>query len=266
MKSILAPAGLLLAGCLLPALPASAGDWPHWQNSSVTYLNGHDFRVQPGQQQTLTFEHANGWKYGDTFLFVDITTFNGTNDPANGSLVWYGEFAPRLSLGKLWGDALAAGPVRDVLLASAYEFGEGPAEAWLLGPGFDLAVPGFDWFQLNLYRRHTRHGRDGDGLWQITPIWAWTVPVGRSDLLIDGFVDWVAGDDGAVHSHLHFNPQLKYDLGKAAGWGEKTVYVGVEYDYWKNKFGIDDDGPVGRAIPGGSDQNAASLLLKVHLP
>ena len=258
-------AGLLFAGCLLPVAPAIAGEWLQWQDNSVTYLAGRDYTVNPGRQQTLTFEHADGWKYGDTFLFVDVTAFNGESDPGSGSVAWYGEVAPRLSLGKLSGHALAAGPVKDVLLATAYEFGEGDVESWLVGPGIDLDIPGFDYVQLNVYRRHPRHG-DGDAQWQVTPVWAWTVPVGRSDLLVDGFIDWVVDNGGGRHAHLHFNPQVKYDLGKAVGWGDKTVYVGVEYDYWKNKFGIDDDGTLGRDVLGGTDQNTASLLLKVHLP
>lgn len=258
-------AGLLLAGCLSPAVPAVAGEWLQWQDNSLTYLVGRDYTVSPDRQQTLTFEHANGWKYGDTFLFVDVTAFNGETDPGTGGVAWYGEFAPRFSLGKLSGRGLAAGPVRDVLLATAYEFGEGDVESWLVGPGVDLDIPGFDYVQLNVYRRHPRHG-DGEAQWQVTPVWAWTVPVGRSDLRVDGFIDWVVDNGRGRHAHLHFNPQVKYDLGKAAGWGEKTVYVGVEYDYWKNKFGIDDDGVLGRDVLGGTDQNTASLLLKVHLP
>ncbi len=42
-----------------------------------------------------------------------------------------------------------------------YEFGEGNNNAYLIGPGFDLNVPGFDYFQLNFYQRHT--GRRSPG-------------------------------------------------------------------------------------------------------
>ncbi|MGH8073445.1 MAG: outer membrane protein OmpK [Lysobacter sp.] len=260
------PAGLLLAGSLLSATPAVAAEWLHWQNNSLSYLNGDDFTVQPARQQTLTLEHADGWKYGDNFLFVDITRFNGEADAGSGASAWYGEFAPRLSLGKISGRPVSAGPVKDVLLAMAYEFGEGPVETWLVGPGIDLDVPGLDYLQLNVYRRQPRGGRAGDGQWQVTPVWALTLPVGRSDVLVDGFIDWVVDNRDGSHAQLHFNPQVKYDVGKAIGWTEKTVYVGVEYDYWKNKFGIDHDSHFGRDVLGGTDQNTASLLVKVHLP
>lgn len=256
----------LIGGCLAPAAPAIAAEWLQWQNNSLSYLNGRNYTVTPSDQQTLTMEHANAWKYGDTFAFIDVTAFNGKSDIDAGAVTYYGEFAPRFSLGKITGRTIDAGIVTDVLLATGYEFGEGDVETWLIGPGVDLAVPGFDYMQLNVYRRHSRHGSNGDRQWQVTPTWAWTVPIGRSDLLIDGFIDWVIDNGATKHAHLHFNPQVKYDLGKALGWGAKTVYVGFEYDYWKNKFGIDDDGFVGQEVFGGTDQSTASLLLKVHLP
>src|SRR3546814_981017 len=54
-------------------------------------------------------------------------------------------------------------------LAMTYEFGEGDNESYLIGPGFDLAIPGFDYFQLNFYNRQTEGPRAGDNVWQITP-------------------------------------------------------------------------------------------------
>lgn len=251
---------LLTASCLATACAASAAPLL-WQNNSLTYLYGKDFTIDPSIQQTVTFEHASGWSVGDLFVFVDSIHFNG--DVADDSTL-YGEISPRLSFGKLLDRPLQFGPVKDVLLAATYEFGEDDVEAWLLGPGFDLDLPGFDYFSLNFYQRQTKGSRDGDGVWQITPVWSYTIPVGRSDLLIDGFADWVVDNDKGYHANLHFNPQIKYDLGKALAWGEKQLYVGIEYDYWKNKFGIDDDSFLGDTLLGGTDQNTASLLVKAH--
>ncbi len=247
---------LCLAVTGLLAGPAMADDWLHWQDFSLTYLYGKDFKVNPKIQQTVTFEYANSWKYGDAFVFVDSLHFNG--DVEDDSSL-YGEISPRLSFGKISGTELKFGPVTDVLLAMTYEFGEDDVESYLIGPGFDLAIPGFDFFTLNFYRRHTDGDRDGDGVWQITPAWSYTIPVGRSDIRIDGFMDWVVDNDESYHANLHFNPQIKYDLGKALNWGAKQFYVGIEYDYWKNKFGIEDG-----SVPFRTDQNTASLLVKVH--
>lgn len=249
--------GLLLGG------PAAA-DLMQWQDNSLTYLYGKNYKVDPGIEQTITFEHASGWSIGDLFLFVDSIHFNGGRNGAGDSRTFYGEITPRLSFGKLLDRPLRFGPVKDVLLAATYEFGEDDVDAYLLGPAVDLDLPGFDYFQLNAYYRRPDGGRDGRGVWQITPVWSYTVPVGNSDLLVDGYLDWVVDNDDSYHANLHVNPQIKYDLGKAMGWGVKHFYVGLEYDYWSDKYGIDDDGYVGRELLGGTDQNTASLLLKVH--
>ncbi|MDH0036293.1 outer membrane protein OmpK [Pseudomonas sp. GD04019] len=254
---------LSLAATLLSG-QAMAADLLQWQDNSLTYLNGIDFKVDPPRQQTLTFEHASGWSFGDLFVFVDGIKYNteATNGAGDGHS-FYGEISPRLSFGKLSGSDLAFGPIKDVLLAATYEFGEDDVDSYLLGPAVDLNVPGFDFFQLNTYYRETDGKRDGSGVWQITPAWSYTVAVGNSDLVIDGFMDWVVDNDDSYHANLHFNPQIKYDMAKAMGWG-KRFYVGVEYDYWSDKYGIDDDSVLGDEILGGTDQSAISLLLKGH--
>lgn len=255
--------GLSLAATLASG-QALAADLLQWQDNSLTYLNGIDFKVDPPKQQTVTFEHASGWSFGDLFIFVDGIKYNteATNGAGDGH-TFYGEISPRLSLGKISGADLSFGPVKDVLLAATYEFGEDDVDSYLLGPAVDLNIPGFDYFQLNTYLRTTDGRRDGDNVWQITPVWSYTIPVGDSDLVIDGFMDWVVDNDDSYHANLHFNPQIKYDLAKAMGWG-KRFYVGVEYDYWSDKYGIDDNGFIGSEILGGTDQSAISLLAKAH--
>ncbi|QLF94602.1 hypothetical protein HW090_15915 [Pseudomonas sp. ABC1] len=255
---------LMFASCLLATGPVAAGDLLLWQDNSLTYLNGIDFKVDPPRQQTVTFEHASGWSFGDLFLFVDGIKYNteATNGNGDGH-TFYGEITPRLSFGKISGQDLSLGPIKDVLISATYEFGEKDVDAYLLGPAIDLALPGFDYFQLNTYLRRPDGSRDGRNTWQITPVWSYTLPVGRSSLVIDGFIDWVVDNDDDYHANLHINPQIKYDLAKAMGWGEK-FYVGVEYDYWKHKYGIDNDSYLGDEILGGTHQSAISLLLKAH--
>ncbi|RHW22358.1 outer membrane protein OmpK [Pseudomonas jilinensis] len=249
-----------LGACAL-LTSASALAYPlQWQNNSLTYLYGTDFQVDPKTQQTVTFEHASGWNFGDLFFFIDSIHYNGDKNARGDNSSYYGEFSPRLSFGKLSGQDLSVGPIKDVLLAATYEFGRGDLHNYLLGPGFDLDIPGFDYFQLNTYYRRADTPDGGRGVWQITPVWAYTVPAGRSDILIDGFIDWVVDNDSrsGYHANFKFNPQIKYDLGKAMNWAEKQLYVGIEYDYWKNKYGIKDSSAFK------TDQSATNLIVKVH--
>lgn len=261
-----ASAGALLL--LASSLACADGDSALlWHNESLSYLYGKNFKVNPPIQQTFTVESASGWSWGDVFMFVDQINFNGEEDGLSGRNTYYGELQGRLSYSKLSGQKLTLGPIRDVLLAATYEFGEGDTEAYLLGPGFDLAIPGFDYFQLNIYYRKPDGHRVPAGAWQVTPAWSLTVPVGRSDLLIDGYIDWIVNNKDAsssrsgqsdYHANLHINPQIKYDMGKALGYEARHLYVGLEYDYWSNKYGIEDS----KSFT--TNQNTASLLLKYH--
>lgn len=256
---------LLLMGSLLPGFSAMVQADPLlWQNNSLSYLYGKDFEVDAGEiQQTVTFEHASGWTWGDLFFFVDNKWYNGLS--GNEGHSYYGEFSPRLSLGKIFEADLSFGPIKDVLIASTYERGESsaagvPNQTYLLGPAVDLAVPGFDRFNLNVYYRKPdgTRGKVG-GQWQITPTWAMTIPVGKSDILFDGYIDWVVNNTRTDAKNLHINPQIKYDLGKALDYKAGKVYVGVEYTYWSNKYGIKDGN-----VPFDTNQNTASLLVKAH--
>lgn len=254
----------LLTASLFTAGAAQAADSPLlWHGESLTYLYGKDFRVDPRIQQTVTFEHASSWTWGDLFLFVDSIWFNGATNASDGHQGFYGEISPRLSFGKLSGRDLSFGPVTDVLLATTLEYDQNDGRGtgrdqrnYLVGPGFDLKVPGFDYFQLNLYYRKPDGGSAPSGAWQLTPVWAYTLPVGNSDLLIDGYLDWVMNNKGSYHANLHFNPQVKYDLGKAMGYGAKHLYVGTEYDYWSDKYGIKDSEGFR------TDQSVFSFLVK----
>ncbi|WXL26145.1 outer membrane protein OmpK [Ectopseudomonas mendocina] len=267
MKRFISP--LLMSTGLVIGGEAVASDLLHWQDNSLTYLYGHDYKIDPGIQQTVTFEHVSGWSVGDLFVFLDVIKYNtdATNGAGDGH-TFYGEISPRLSFGKLTGRDLSFGLVKDVLISATYEFGEDDVDAYLIGPAVDLDIPGFDFFMLNTYLRTVDGNRAGSNTWQITPAWSYTIPVGNSDILIDGFMDWVVDNDensrGEYQANLHFNPQIKYDLGKALSWGEKQLYVGIEYDYWKNKYGIKDGGFVSENFVGSTDQNTASFLLKAH--
>jgi nucleoside-specific outer membrane channel protein Tsx len=235
-----------MSGALAVSVSAAAG--PLWQDNNLTLVTGGHFKVDPEARQTLTFEHPSGWSCGDLFVFVDGTRFNG-----NRGGTWYGEISPRFSLGKLSGRAPGNGLVRDVLLATTLELGKGEVETLLAGPALDLAIPGFDFFQLNLYRRFPLHDQDGETV-QLTPVWAIT----RDRWRFDGFIDWNLNADAGYASNLHFNPQLKYDLGSSLGLGPRAFLVGLEYSYWKNKYGIRDSAAFR------TDENALSLIVQTH--
>ena len=113
----------------------------NYSDTSITLLHGAGFEIDPHLQTTVTIEHFSDWAFGDLFAFIDYYKFH------NADTDWYGEFSPRLSLGKISGYDLSFAlfhsnylVVEDMLIAGTYERGEKPdlSEAFLLGLGFDF--------------------------------------------------------------------------------------------------------------------------------
>ncbi|MFZ5677534.1 MAG: outer membrane protein OmpK [Pseudomonadota bacterium] len=251
----------------------------YWMDNSISVLPyGWDFAVDPEEQTTLTFEHTHESAIGDLFFFVDATWFHGVDDELgdDAKFSWYGEFSPRLSLGKILDEDLSFTLFRrslfefkDVLIAAQYERGEDPdaAEAVLIGIGFDLDVREagligflgkFKYVQLNLYARAelTDTAPSGFRDMQVTMVAGYPFEMGASRFLIDGYFDWVLGLGDETQS-FHLNPQVKLDIGNYWGAPEK-FYAGVELDYWWNKYQIEDTKEFD------TNQKAVSLLLKYH--
>lgn len=205
--------------------PSHAADW---DSTSLWYLHGRAFELGDRKRDILRFEHANIWKYGDNYYFFDVV------DSETTGTTMYGEFAPRISLGKLSGHDMAFGPVRDVLVTAAINIGSSNFRADLYGVGIDLKVPGFTYFQLNAYVRDDQN--QPGSTWQITPIWLHQFNLGSLKFSLQGFIDY-AGTEGTAVRNLLAAPRLWLDLG--ALWDAPMhVEVGVEYLYWRNKYGV----------------------------
>jgi nucleoside-specific outer membrane channel protein Tsx len=263
-------AGAISAGTVhaQDAAPAAAADasadskFFYWSDNSFTSLHGSGFKVDPDEQTTLTYEHVHGSKIGDLFIFVDAIKYHGTPGGADDS-TWYGEFSPRLSLGKTLGKDLSYSLVKDVLIAGTYERGEDAdiAEAALVGVGFDLDAEkaGFSYLQLNVYGRSelTEIHRTGFHDVQITMVAARPFTIGKAKFLADGYFDWVVGL-GSEDWNYHLNPQVSVDVGNIWGAPDK-FFAGVEVDFWWNKYQI----PNSSAFD--TNQSAVSLMFKYHL-
>ncbi|NQD38827.1 DUF5020 domain-containing protein [Permianibacter sp. IMCC34836] len=228
-----------------------------WSSTNIQLLRGDDFII-PGvadnvEKDIVTLEHASGWKYGDNFFFVDITNGEGTDTE------FYGEFSPRLSFGKM-ADWKPEGFVKDVLLAAQWNVGKddaGNVSAYLLGVGFDLAVPKAAFFQFNVYQRAEHNdqvfGKTDDSTWQLNIAGLFPFDIGNTSWSIGGFADYIGEIDGPFgtnEAHLLFVPQILLDVGALAG-APGMIQAGIEYSYWKNKFGVD-----------GENERVVQLMLK----
>ncbi|ROS05633.1 nucleoside-specific outer membrane channel protein Tsx [Sinobacterium caligoides] len=268
-----------------------------WSDNSASYLMGNDYKLPlsgddvngaPDTSESryvLTFEHASGHSWGDVFFFADRSQ---SKDGSEESEI-YSELGARISSGVVMSDKLAFGPVTDVLLAGQLEMGSasngGKVNNQLLGLGFDFKVPGFDYFQLNTYYRfngdsayrefnpadYSFERRDVKNNFQLTPVWGTSFNIGSARFVWDGFADITTDadvDDVAEQKgYVHIQTQLKWDAGKLLMNQEKKLYLGVEYEYWSDKFGVEDGSDSDYWAGGKNDTTESNiqLLVKYHL-
>ena len=232
-KRIATPSIALSA--LLATTPIAAEQY--WSDTSLTYLYGDDYEVGDSDRQVLTLEYVSGYSWGKLFSFADRL------ESGNGDTETYIEVSPEVYLTE-YSDSW----VSNISATTTAEIGDGFTH-YLYGLGVAFNAPGFDYLELDAYRRNN------DGFannYQLTATWATSFSLGNSRWLYDGFIDYASGISGVGPANLNFTSQLKLDIAPYLDL-KSPLYVGLEYVYWRNKFYID-----------GVNEHNPNLLLKWH--
>ena len=241
----------VLAATVVATTTALTQAAPVWQDFSITGLYGENYESIDAngihsdvEQSTITAEYAAKLTYGDFFAFADRT-----NNDIDGNQTYF-EVSPRLSLGAVTGQKLELGPIKDVLIATTWEGNTGSSNFnnYLYGVGFDLAIPYFQYAQLNFYKADNDLSADD---YQMTFTYGVPFKLGSEDFLVDGFIDWSTAERDHA-SELNWTTQWKWNVGKHIS-PETRLYLGIEHSVWNNKYGIK-----------GMDQNDVSALIKYH--
>ena len=204
-----------------------------WSTWNIQYLYGFNYDLGEDARDTMTFEHADQWKYGDNFFFLDVNTLV-ERDRETADTALYGEWHPRLSVSKLSGKDLSVGPIRDVLTAHELDFGE-DSLVYLSGVGLSLNLPGFEFANLNaLFRDDV----DQDGsTWQISVEWNAPIELFGWHWSYGGYIDF-AGEEGNLAWNINSDTQLLLDVGERLGY-KNQLWAGIELLLRHNEFGID---------------------------
>lgn len=234
----------LIATFMAFSSPTSADNFIEWHSTNLQLLRGWDYKITPEQSTIITFEHANGWKYGDFYTFTDVFF------PDGGDTTYYTEIVPRFSMSKISGYDISNGFVKDVLITTMIEKPEHQAPRYLYGLGVDLKLPGFKYFKTNWLVRDNL--RLSGVTHQLTLAWNYPFKIGGTQWLAEGFADF-AGSEGSTVAHQLIVPRFLLDVGDLIGEGEGDVFAGVEWSYWHNKFGRD-----------GETESAPQLQFKVN--
>jgi nucleoside-specific outer membrane channel protein Tsx len=149
---------------------------------------------------------------------------------------------------------MSFGMVKDVGLLAGFNFATS-VDKMILLPGVSLALdlPGFAFANLDItgYNHLTTklNDKEEETSYMIDFNWAYPFKMAGGSWSLEGHAEYIAGrdvinSDGSkgtpVEDWILMQPQLRFDLGEALGNDAGNFFVGIEYQYWKNKLGVKD--------------------------
>lgn len=283
--------------CLGLGMAAISAQAANWSDNSVGYRYSPSY-TEPSNPETVTknilsFTHVSGYDYGQNFLNIDLLQSSG-NDPASGdkksdsstggATEVYLSYRHMLSLGKISDTSLAFGPVKDIGLTAGFDLNTkntafAPRKRMLVaGPTFRLDVPkGF--FDVSLlWGKEWNHCGLGapicpdadvsfDSQWILGLAWMIPFQVSAAPMKFQGFANYNS-KKGRDYSGVETDPEilmrtsLMADVGKLVFDKKNTLWMGVGYEYWHNKFGNRYDGRGQRKA--GTQTNAVTFQMEYH--
>lgn len=171
--------GAFLSTALCVTFIPAAYATESWQNTNVTLGYTTKAKFDPvfgtgtGDEKltSLRLEHFGVWGYGDNYFFAETdhgknignipafsaAGFNAGSFADNTNDQYYIVWNPRLSLSKISGTKLSLGIIEDIYLAGRFERGSyANFGANNYGVAVDLKIPGFSFFETDLYSRSNR--------------------------------------------------------------------------------------------------------------
>jgi nucleoside-specific outer membrane channel protein Tsx len=275
---------LACASLLLSCAAAGAADW---SDTSISWRYGtrfaEPFNPEHIKKHIFALTHASGYKYGSNFFNVDLLQSDET-DPASltqseGAQEAYVVYRHTLDIGALRGTEMRYGPVKGVGVTFGFDWntkndvGYNSRKRMLVaGPTLMWDVPGFLNTSLLVLRESNAPSGafppianvNGRYTYDTHPALSvnWGIPVAER-LSFEGYGLFIAakGQDevgNGTGAETHLDMALMYDLGSHFGQPKNRFRVGLEYEFWNNKFGNT------RATTGGRGQRASTPMVRAE--
>ena len=206
----------------------------------------------------VTLQHAGGWEYGDNFFFIDHLVYDKEDPGTSDGSEFYGEWYSNFSLGKITGQEIKFGPVKDIGIIAGFNFAP-EVDSWWFLPGvrFELDLPGFAFANLDVTAFINQSSadesastfviQDEGSSYMVDFNWAYPFKIGSTSWSLEGHVEYIDGrsqvntfGDAELESWVLAQPQLRFDLGETLFNKPEKLYIGLEYQYWSNKQGEND--------------------------
>jgi nucleoside-specific outer membrane channel protein Tsx len=260
MKSRLVPL------CLAAAMMSASAHAADWSDTAVSWRYGtkfaEPFNPQDIKKHIFALTHASGYKYGSNFFNVDLLQSDesdpGSLTQTDGAQEAYVVYRHTLDFGKLRGSDIKFGKVRGVGATFGFDLntkndvGYNSRKRMLVaGPTLMWDVPGF--LNTSILAMHESNAPSGAFppissvkdryTYDVHPMLnaVWGIPLGER-VSFEGYMNWIAskgkdevGRDTGVETNIDM--QLMYDIGTVMGYAKNRFRVGIEYQYWRNKFG-----------------------------
>lgn len=265
----------IVLGCALAAAGLSGVQAADWSDTSISYRYGNKFAEPFGAnditKNIVALTNASGYKYGTNFFNADLLMSDkkdpSSPDSSSGAQEVYVVYRHTLDIGKVLNKDLKTGPVRGYGFTMGFDFntkddaGYNSKKRMLVaGPTFMIDVPGFlNVSLLELWESnapYNEYSHSGVSRYHYDPHpmlnLAWGIPfnIGPVALSFEGYANFIAskgknefGD--ATKPETNIDMEVMYDIGAVAGAKPNTFKLGLEYQYWKNKFGNDHNGAAG---------------------
>ncbi len=262
-----------ILACSLLTTASGISEAADWSDTYIGYRYGTKF-AEPFEGNDISknifnLSHVSGYKYGTNFFNADIL-LSDSNDPASadsteGAREVYVVYRHTLDLGKVTSKSLAFGPVKGVGITAGFDYNNkndagynSKKQMLVAGATLMMDVPGFlNVSLLQLWESNapcntytdtcvSRYSYDPHPMLTM----AWGIPLGSLPLSFEGFANFIAakGTDefgNSTKPETNIDMQLMLDVGAISGGPKNTFKLGLGYQYWKNKFGVDSKGPAG---------------------
>ncbi|MGZ8289794.1 MAG: outer envelope protein [Telluria sp.] len=263
---------------------AQAADW---SDTSISWRAGtkfaEPFNPQDVKKNIFGLTHVSGYKYGSNFFNVDLLQSDSA-DPGSltqdeGAQEAYVVYRHTLDIGKIRGSDLKFGAVKGLGATFGFDWntkndvGYNSRKRMLVaGPTLMWDVPGFlNTSILVLHESNAPSGAfapisnvNGRYTYDVHPMFnaAWGIPLGER-VSFEGYLNWIAskgkdevGSDTGVETNIDM--QVMYDIGTVMGYSKNKFRIGVEYQYWNNKFGNTS------ATTGGNGYRAKTPMIRAE--
>ncbi|GAB3468440.1 hypothetical protein GCM10027321_36840 [Massilia terrae] len=247
-------------------LAAGASHAAEWSDAAISWRHGDAFR-EPFNPKRISKDifaltYASGYKYGSNFFNIDLLQ-SDHNDPASltqksGAQEAYVVYRNTTDIGKVLDRELSYGYVKGVGATIGFDWNtkndvgyNSRKRMLVLGPTLMWDVPGFLNTSILLLRESNAPSGAFPPISQVTGRYtydthpmlsaSWGVPV-ADGWSFEGYLNFIAakGRDevgNGTGAETHLDMELMYDIGRHFNQPKNRFRLGVEYEFWNNKFG-----------------------------